>query len=82
MDFRSRISDLGLGALMFGALLLPIQQGGPSPAEQAKIDQQNAALKAMLKTAPKFPMTPRHHRAVAGHAGLGDRHGLLGRLVA
>jgi hypothetical protein len=58
MDFRLRIADCGLGALMFGALLLPVQQGGPSPAEQAKMEQQNAALKAMLKTAPKFPMAP------------------------
>jgi len=57
MDFNMRIADYGVRALMFGALLLPVQQGG-SPAEQARMEQQNTALKAMLKTAPKLPMTP------------------------
>jgi len=40
------------------AALLEARQGqGPSPAEQAKMDQQNVALKAMLQTATKFPLT-------------------------
>ena len=43
------------------ALLLPLlaraQGQGPSPQEQARMDQQNAALKAMLQTAAKFPLT-------------------------
>lgn len=30
---------------------------GPSPAEQAKMEQQNAALREMLKSAPKLPLT-------------------------
>jgi DNA-binding beta-propeller fold protein YncE len=38
-----------LGSVLFGQ--------GTSPAEQAKMDQQNAALKAMLQTATKFPLT-------------------------
>jgi len=34
------------------------QGGGPTPAEQARMDEQNAALRAMLKTASRLPMTP------------------------
>ena len=44
---------------IIAALLLPLlQQGGPTPAEQAKMDQQNAALKTMLQSATRFPLTP------------------------
>ena len=32
--------------------------GGPSPQEQARMDQQNAALRATLSPAWKLPMTP------------------------
>lgn len=34
------------------------QGGGPSSPEQARMDQQNAALRAMLVPALKLPMTP------------------------
>jgi hypothetical protein len=42
------------------ALILPFvtQGGGPTPAEQARMDQQNAALKAMLQAVAPLPMTP------------------------
>ena len=32
------------------------QGGGPTPAEQARMDEQNAALRAMLQTATKLPL--------------------------
>ena len=44
-------------AVLLSALVLLGQGGGPSPAEQAKMDQQNAALREMLKSAPKLPLT-------------------------
>ena len=34
------------------------QGGGPTPAEQARMDQQNAALKAALQSATRLPMKP------------------------
>jgi streptogramin lyase len=34
------------------------QGQGPSPEEQARMNQQNAALRAMLQTATKFPLSP------------------------
>ncbi len=48
-----------LTRLAVAALLLPfLAQGqGPSPAEQAKMDQQNAALREMLTSAPTLPLT-------------------------
>ena len=41
------------------ALLWPLisQGGGPTPAEQARMDEQNAALRATLQTATKLPLT-------------------------
>jgi streptogramin lyase len=43
---------------IFIALLLPIlAQSGATPAEQAHIDEQNAALRTMLQSAPKLPLT-------------------------
>jgi hypothetical protein len=47
--------------MLAGTLLLPLLsmgQSGATPAEQAQMDQQNAALRAMLQSAPKLPLTP------------------------
>ena len=52
--------------ITIGLLLLPLalsaatveQGGGPTPQEQARMDQQNAALKDMLTPALKLPMAP------------------------
>src|SRR5215218_1058007 len=45
--------------MVFVALVLPIlAQSGATPAEQAHIDEQNAALRTMLQSAPKLPLTP------------------------
>ena len=40
-----------------GCLLGVGAQQGTSPEEQARINEQNAALKAMLQSATKFPLT-------------------------
>src|SRR4051812_18485422 len=41
-----------------GVLLLPLlSQSGATPAEQARIDEQNATLRTMLAAAPKLPLT-------------------------
>ena len=55
-----------LSRITIGLLLLPLalsaatveQGGGPTPQEQARMDQQNAALKEMLTPALKLPMSP------------------------
>ena len=50
-----------LSRVLVGALLLPLAwQGaaGPLPAEQARMDEQNSALRAMLQPAAKLPMEP------------------------
>lgn len=47
--------------ILIGALLLPLAwqgAGSPTPQEQTRMDQQNAALKAMLQPAIKLPMAP------------------------
>ena len=46
---------LVLSAFIVGAAA---QGGGPTPQEQARMDQQNAALKTMLTPALKLPMAP------------------------
>jgi hypothetical protein len=46
-------------AILFAASLATAEQGGgPSPAEQARMDAQNAALRAALQSATKLPLTP------------------------
>ena len=40
------------------ALAMFEQGGGPTPQDQARMDQQNAALKDMLKPALKLPLSP------------------------
>lgn len=57
-----------LRRLLVSALLLPLAwlsvvaaltaPQGQTPAEQARIDEQNAALRAMLKSASRLPMAP------------------------
>ena len=53
---------------------------GPSPEEQARMDEQNAALREIVKQAPKLPVQSGAldvTRAI--NAGLGARHGVVGR---
>ena len=46
-----------LSRMLIGALLLPLlAQSGTTVAEQARMDEQNAALKAMLTAAQKLPL--------------------------
>ena len=48
-----------LSRILACLMLLPfLQGGGPTPAEQARMDQQNAALKAALQSATRLPMKP------------------------
>lgn len=44
-------------ALGIGTVAVLAQGQGPTPEEQARMNQQNAALAAMLQTATKFPLT-------------------------
>lgn len=50
-----------LSRMLIAMLLLPFVsegQGGPTPAEQARMDQQNAALREMLGAAARLPQSP------------------------
>jgi DNA-binding beta-propeller fold protein YncE len=49
---------LAFASLFAAALATAEQGGGPSPAEQARMDQQNAALRATLQSAARLPLTP------------------------
>jgi hypothetical protein len=54
--FKQFLTILFLPLLCVAALAG--QGGGPTPAEQARMDEQNAALRAMLKPAAMLPMAP------------------------
>jgi hypothetical protein len=72
-----------LSRVLIAALLWPLAQGpgGPTAAEQARMDEQNAALKAMLQTATKFPLTP-GALAVQPPAGEGWAMGMVSWVAA
>jgi streptogramin lyase len=46
-----------VAALTFTAAALLAQAQGPTPEEQARMNQQNAALRAMLQSATQLPLT-------------------------
>jgi DNA-binding beta-propeller fold protein YncE len=55
------LSRILAGALFVHLVFAPAwaeQAGGPTPQEQARMDQQNTALKAMLQPALKLPLAP------------------------
>jgi hypothetical protein len=49
---------VGVGFAGLGSLSAEQGASGPSPADQAQMDRQNAALTTLLQSATKLPMTP------------------------